>query len=344
MTFSDFVPQSGGLGAVYTVDSTVAQPGPLVLSLSQDTGTASSTVDVTASATAPQIDSIVPDAWPTGMTTSVTISGSGFGGVGSGSAQGAVTLVPQTYPVSFSYSSWSDSTIVLLVTPNSNDTGQTVSVSVTGGTYGSGFLPAYTAGQSSASSSAVTTPTFCSAAQIDQLRAEYRQYVVNYVPGCLDFIDIPLLPSVPVFNVPATSESVPYAYLNWSTYDWAIVVPTLEAGLNAILAQTPVSFSALGITSAYRNPYKQIVTLHGPADRHIHGDAADLDTHRNDDDWDALFGVINSMNFTNAVTKVPIVACIEPFPTSTNSHVHVELRQDGSTCSSGWAQSPLRVE
>jgi hypothetical protein len=80
--------------------------------------------------------------WPAGQTTTVTISGAGFGGgSGIGASNGSV-LINSSYQMTWNPISWSDNTIVGNVTPNPLDPGESATVTVLNGNYGMGFQAA----------------------------------------------------------------------------------------------------------------------------------------------------------------------------------------------------------
>jgi hypothetical protein len=106
----------------------------------------------------PYISSINPDWWPAGSSTTVTISGAGFGGgPWLGATQGVVSIASQ-YAVNWVLASWSDGQITGTVTPSANDPGEAVTVSVTGGSYGLGFQAGQGVGQPSPSAPATVEP------------------------------------------------------------------------------------------------------------------------------------------------------------------------------------------
>jgi hypothetical protein len=148
--------------ADYSVNS-AAQAETLTLVLTTDTGVSTTPIQIVPSW--PYITSMFPGWWQAGQQTCVTISGAGFGGGGAaGAVAGTLNLSQQANYVTLIPAApgntancqplWSDNTINAIATVSSGEPGETVSVSVTAGTYGNGFLPNPAAGTTSGSDTA----------------------------------------------------------------------------------------------------------------------------------------------------------------------------------------------
>ena len=143
----------GEVSAQYSVSSS-ATPGSLNLVVSTAEGSASGNLDVVASPGI-YIDSVTPSVWSEGSQTTVTVLGSGFG-----SSQGSLGLTVNA-PGSpgdaalLSILSWTDNMIVAQVATSATSGGDTVTVTVTGGSdYGlvTGFAQQSGAGTGGAAS------------------------------------------------------------------------------------------------------------------------------------------------------------------------------------------------
>jgi hypothetical protein len=140
----------------YSVDSGASVGSRnLTLVTTSNGGSAGTTLEVVPSL--PYIDTITPNQWLAGQSTSITIIGAGFGGGGAGASPGTVSFGSQ-FPITWVPTAWSDGRITGMVTPSSADPGEEVTISITGGTYGSGFISNSGAGEASpAVQAAVTT-------------------------------------------------------------------------------------------------------------------------------------------------------------------------------------------
>ncbi len=305
----------GEINAQYNVASGT-MPETVVLTVSTSSGSATANLDVVTSG--PYIDLINPVTWLSNTpSTTVTISGSGFG-----TNQGSLAVSAPAGDVSLvNIQSWSDSQIVVNVSTGPNSAGETVTITVTGGVdYGlaTGFQQVSGPGSGkNAAGQAYVAPNNCQDSR-NALIFEYEVYQSDLQPTCASFVALTMVvPGTPVLNVPSGSTTVPISFLNWSWYSWAIVVPALTTGLNEILADD-VALSGpatvLGITSAYRNPEKEY-PLSGSkvpvTSRHVHGDAADLDSKKDDDVWQALFIVVQDA-LSEDLSISGINHCIEP--------------------------------
>jgi hypothetical protein len=334
LTVAISAPAGGTLvSAGYSIDPS-AQPGSLVLTLTTAGGTATSPVEIVQSG--PYIDLVSPDAWSPGTTTlGVTITGAGFGTI-----PGTVSVTAQnpSYPVNVAgIVSWGDGTIVMNVSTTAGDPGQDVTVTVTGGTYGQQFAQNQGAGKQAQGNAAVAASQ-CTDPALNKLIAEYMTFGSALHPTCASFQALQMVGTPAAMQhlsiSVALGTNVPTSDLNWSLYNWAIVLPSLTTGLNSILANT-----AIGITSAYRNPVKE----NSGSSRHVFGDAADLNTQSSDTVWQTLFNSVHSA-LTGGVNYCiePKAAADPPPPAgtkvdySTNSHLHVDWRP--GSCPNYWLQ------
>jgi hypothetical protein len=128
---------NGTILANYTVLQG-AQPGSRTLTLTTTSNGASTNTTIEIASTEPFIDSITLNSWPAGQTTGVTITGAGFGG-GPGGTPGTVSFGSQ-FNMNWALTSWADNAITGTVTPDANDPGENVTVTITGGTFGLNFL------------------------------------------------------------------------------------------------------------------------------------------------------------------------------------------------------------
>ncbi len=339
-------PGWGVVNANYSVASGT-MPETVVLTVTTSSGSATANMDVLTSG--PYIDSINPVTWLPGTTTTVTISGSGFG-----TNQGSLTVAAPAGDVSLvNFQSWSDNSITMTVAADPNSAGETVTVTVTGGTdYGltTGFQQVNGPGTGkNGVGQAYVAGGNCGDIR-NALIFEYEVYQSDLQPTCASFQSLTMVvPGTTDLDVPAGSTTVPTSYINWSGYNWAIVSASLTSGLNSILAsfqsaQPPIT---LGVTSAYRNPNKEYL-LGGTVpitSRHVHGDAVDLNTSHSLQIWN------NVHNKVSAALSGGIHYCIEPIDRSggsssgsTLSHLHVDWRPFMSNyaanagCPTGWLQ------
>ena len=161
------VNSGAALSASYSVAAS-AQQGTSSVTITTNAGSDSVRIELVSSV--PYIEFVSPNWWVAGQTTNVTIVGAGFGGgPGIGAVQGSVSISPgnSAYPVIFNVGpgGWSDGLIYGTVTTTLGDPGQNVSVSVTGGDYGFGFLSNQGNGKTSApaTASVVAAPSACAA-------------------------------------------------------------------------------------------------------------------------------------------------------------------------------------
>jgi hypothetical protein len=104
--------------------------------------------------------------------------------------------------------------------------------------------------------------------------------------------------------------------------DWAILKSSLLNGLEVI--QAAIRNSALQINSAYRTPLvNNSRSPQHPKERHIHGDAVDIQTSKNMS-WQTLHNIAR-----NAYPN----ACIEP--QDSTGHIHIDWRPV-TICRSDW--------
>ena len=346
-------PGWGVVNASYSVASGT-MPETVLLTVTTSSGSVTANLDVVSAG--PYIDSINPITWLPGAFTTVAISGSGFG-----TSQGSLTVTAPAGDVSLSsIQSWSDNAIVMTVATGPNSAGETVTVTVTGGTvYGltTGFQNSSTraTGQSASAQGHVATDYGCGYPELNLLIAEYTTFQSDLQPNCNSFIALTWVGnpgwqvggSIPV---PVGSQAVPISDLNWSWYmDWAIVLPSLTTGLNSILANAPPG--QLIIDSAYRNPAKEYTytqSTHNPlqnagTSRHVHGDAADLGTQKSDSLWTTMYNAVKSsfgqpVNYCVEPRDQPMAAAGGSSSSSSNNHLHIDWRLlDGSSaCPTGW--------
>ena len=320
----------GEINSQYNVASGT-MPETVVLTVSTSSGSATANLDVVTSG--PYIDLINPVTWLANTSsTTVTISGSGFG-----TYPGSLAVSAPAGDVSLvNVQSWSDSQIVVNVSTGPNSAGETVTITVTGGTdYGlaTGFQQVSGLGTgNSGVAQAYVAPNNCQDSR-NALIFEYEVYQSDLQPTCASFVALNMAMSIAAMQ----NGSVPFAMgsqvsnattaLNWSVYNWAIVVPNLTSGLNTILAST-----ALTIDSAYRNPEKEYSLFGGKVpvtSRHVHGDAVDLYTQNDDAVWTALQATVRSALKTGLQNGVNY--CFEPKAQSSNNHLHVDWEPFGSS-------------
>jgi hypothetical protein len=158
----------------------------------------------------------------------------------------------------------------------------------------------------------------------DQLVKEYANpsYPADFTPLCSDFTP--------------SSNTNPSTHFTFSQFisdtqnnppspdfpDWAILQPPLLNGLETIQAAVR---NALQINSAYRTPLvNHSRSPQYPKERHIHGDAVDIQTSKNMP-WQTLH---------NLARRAYPNACIEP-QGSTN-HIHIDWRPVASCTNSNW--------
>jgi hypothetical protein len=201
------------------------------------------------------------------------------------------------------------------VTTSANDPGQDVAVSVSGGTYGQGFLQNQGAGKS-ASATASVAATACGD-QRDLMIAEYSlpQNLVTLRPTCPDFTQ-----TSPSSNYAFVGPGWPSSgsnYLNWSTYrSWAILRSYLGSNLDALVSSGPPF--GIVILSGYRNPAKQQTYWKGTRNsRHTYGDAVDVNTYRSNAQWQLMHDFVRG-------AAAGVYACIEPIAQSSNNHLHMD--------------------
>jgi hypothetical protein len=157
----------------------------------------------------------------------------------------------------------------------------------------------------------------------DQLMAEYPKYNAGFVPVCSDF-----MPS----SVSQPTTHFSFAELNTSDIqrneypNWAILKPRLLSGLEDWRADYG---QPLTINSGYRSPLVQnIINSSAPKDRHIHGDAADVQAGT-----DAVWSDLHD-------SALAVGGCVEPKSLSGVGHVHTDWRQDEwrGVCPALWKQ------
>ncbi len=153
----------GGIKVQYSVAAGAA-PETAVLTVSTSGGSVTAPVQVVPSL--PYISAVVPDVWPAGQTTPVTITGAGFGSTPVTGCPPINLQVSSSSSVSFCVTSWSDGVIQGTATVAANDPGETVTLSVTGGVYGLDFAPPPSAGQTSNQVQAQAGGTSCTSASI----------------------------------------------------------------------------------------------------------------------------------------------------------------------------------
>jgi len=182
--------------------------------------------------------------------------------------------------------------------------------------------------------------------------AEYSYYNSDLKPLCSAFTPVPAVPAGTPAKYEATGTTVNISDLNWAAstyfdYNWAIIWlnPNFIPGINSILQNAGQFGSQLGITSAYRNPGKEVLEYGGKAwSRHVWGDAVDLATFRDDSKWKALLSIVQTSLASYATNGGPY--CIEPevwstfYPKNTSranppdpllpTHLHVDWEPPGS--------------
>jgi hypothetical protein len=157
----------------------------------------------------------------------------------------------------------------------------------------------------------------------DQLMAEYPKYNSGFVPVCSDFT--PSSVSQPTthfsFDDLNVSDIQRGEYLNW-----AILKSRMLGGLEDWRADYG---QPLTINSGYRSPHVQnMINASAPRDRHIHGDAADVNAGTQAV-WNALHDSALSAG-----------GCVEPVSLSGIGHLHADWRQDDwrGMCPATWKQ------
>jgi len=158
VTLTSVTSSGASITASYSVDSSApAGSRNLTLTTTSNGGSAGTTLEVASSL--PFIDTISPSWWQTGQLNTVTITGAGFGGgSGIGATQGTIRITSQ-YNMNWSTISWTDNLIIGTVTPDANDPGENVTVSVNGGDYGMGFQSNQGKGVASSPGNATVGPS-----------------------------------------------------------------------------------------------------------------------------------------------------------------------------------------
>jgi len=153
----------GGVQLNYNVAADAA-PETAVLTVSTSSGSTTAQVQVIPSL--PYISAVIPDVWPAGQITPVTITGAGFGASGTIGCSPSNLQVSSSNSVSFCVTEWSDGVIQGTATVAANDPGEIVTLSVTGGSYGLDFAAPPSAGQTSNQVHAQAGGTSCTSASI----------------------------------------------------------------------------------------------------------------------------------------------------------------------------------
>ena len=143
------------------------------------------------------------------------------------------------------------------------------------------------------------------------LRQEYIDKGVTFVPNCGDFTQ----------SVPTPSR---YSFGQWNsgTYSWAFLRATVTSNTECFLQESGTNPP---LSSGYRNPVRQ-QDFGSVNSRHVHGDAADLDTPNAPDN--ALWNTLRLYAKGGACSD----ACVEP-RSLTPGHFHVDYR---GSCPAGW--------
>ena len=165
-----------------------AQPASWTLTLTTSAGSATTTIQVVPSL--PYISGITPGIWPAGTSTPVTITGAGFGAVpATGCSVNSNLQVSSSGGVGFCITSWSDGLITGSATAPASDPGETVSVSVTGTGYGSGFFQS-TSG-SAGSNAATAQVTSADAPQFTVVSVNFPPTVAGSTNAYPLAVDLP---------------------------------------------------------------------------------------------------------------------------------------------------------
>ena len=319
-------PGYGAVTAHYSV-TPGTMPETLVLTVTTFSGSASANLDVVTAG--PYIEGIIPDAWPANTSsTTVTISDSGFG-----TNQGALSVVAPAGDVSLvNIQLWSDNQIVMNVSTGPNSAGETVTITVTGGTDNAlitGFQNSNSrATGNSVSGNAIVAGNGCGGDDRDKLIIEYNnpQNLVSLRPACTDFRQTS--PTAHFSFSSAQSNN----YLNWGDYSWAILTFNLGTSLDTLWAAPNPTYPLL-VSSGYRNPAKEqrvrLGTVNGP---HTYGYSVDFQIPAGQQtvgNWQQFH------DFVKGVAGTPVPPCIEPLAVQNNkpNHLHVDWR---GTCPPTW--------
>jgi hypothetical protein len=171
---------------------------------------------------------------------------------------------------------------------------------------------------------------------LNQFLQEYVTYKAGFMPTCQQFW------SEIQYSSNRNEVFFPFNVMNQDDIkaddhpNWALLQSSM---LNGIMMIELVNGGPIAITSAYRSPLvqnnldqnniqagKQKVA--SPHSRHLHGDAVDIATYRNDTTWFSMKQLVRN-NIANV--------CIEPLRFSTNNHLHVDWRP-WSMCPEAWQQ------
>jgi len=155
-----------GWGEVQVQYSVAAGSAPETAVLTVSTSGGSVTASLQVVPSLPYISAVIPDVWPAGQQTPVTISGAGFGTSPLTGCSLSNLQVSSSSSVIFCVTGWSDGAIQGTATVAANDPGETVALSVTGGSYGLDFAPPPSAGQTSNRVQAQAGGTACTSASI----------------------------------------------------------------------------------------------------------------------------------------------------------------------------------
>jgi hypothetical protein len=233
-------PGWGDVTSQYTVSSN-AVTGTLAVTVTTAGGSASGNLDVVAAA-GPTIDSVQPYSWPANsQTTTVTISGSGFG-----ANQGSISLASGQGDVSLvNTQSWSDNMIVMNVSTGPNSAGESVTITVTGGADNglvTGFQQTSTnATGKSGTGNAVVSANSCGDVR-DNIIGEY-------------LVKRPLVIT---------------QYANYGLDYWRYLLGGVSQTINSAYRNPDRNYNL-------RNAQGQLSGKHGdPSSRHMWGDAVDL--------------------------------------------------------------------
>jgi hypothetical protein len=148
-----------GWGEVQVQYSVAAGSAPETAVLTVSTSGGSVTASLQVVPSLPYISAVIPDVWPAGQQTPVTISGAGFGTSPLTGCSLSNLQVSSSSSVIFCVTGWSDGAIQGTATVAANDPGEVVTISVTGGNYGLAFQAPASQGQASNQVVTQTTPT-----------------------------------------------------------------------------------------------------------------------------------------------------------------------------------------
>jgi hypothetical protein len=156
----------------------------------------------------------------------------------------------------------------------------------------------------------------------DQLTTEYVIYRADIVPSCFEFKNAVTYAFNPL------SQNLTYSFSEMNKSDikrndhlnWALLQPSMLTGIQSLI---DAYHSSPAVTSAYRSPLVNVsVSPDFPHDRHVHGDAVDLDSANDPAVWNALKAAALKANG----------ACVEPLTVLKKyskypyAHVHADWR------------------